>query len=244
MKVLSHRISAHHQYACTCVVPYRISKGVCTVCLMRCRNHACSSPRVMAVEIDAGSSVFICFILSFWNHYVDVGQPFAAVISVLAEVAGRKLKRLIRITSDDIHDMLHAMIALNKEGLRCITYYFMTISNAVEDYSKFPALMDIVWPKASVIYTVHQYYSTLLAGRCSRLILVWAMGIVIACVFHNGPQLKSICGSFNFFAIGLELGLQLSAQGAIAATFSAQVDFHSRVINSQSIFSSLSVLTV
>ena len=58
------------------------------------------------------------------------------------------------------------------EPIRILCLFFLAISGR-PDRSKPPALFDLLWPRQSVLQAVLQYYSALLRGTASRLILVW-----------------------------------------------------------------------
>jgi hypothetical protein len=89
------------------------------------------------------------------------------------KVAGARLKRLKRVVTDPIEKFMYGALAIVIEPLRFLTHLFMAFSNRPKDYSRWPPLFDLIWVEMSPIARVQQYYSSMLAGKCERLRLVY-----------------------------------------------------------------------
>ena len=102
----------------------------------------------------------------------DAGDGDANIEEVnLHKLAGSRYKRCIRL-AEDFDKQIH-MLAVALEPLRYLHLYFMRLGHAQPDYNKVPGLLNLIWGPTSVVYLCLQYYSSLLGGRSSRLVLIW-----------------------------------------------------------------------
>ena len=97
-----------------------------------------------------------------------------AVSTVTCEVAGRKEARLQTVLNDKVEMFLYVCVNVVQEGVRFCTYYFMDISNRPRDHTRYPALLDLIWPEESILWVVIQYYSSLLTGESPRLAIIYS----------------------------------------------------------------------
>ena len=71
------------------------------------------------------------------------------------------------------------MLSIALEGMRSLTRWFMRRPSIVrracwQQQGRTPPLCDLIWAQASPAIKTCQYFSALLAGKSSRLILVWS----------------------------------------------------------------------
>ena len=76
----------------------------------------------------------------------------------------------IRSSSERFHI---ACLCITLEPLRALHSRFMHLPNKVRTHNAVPGLLTEVNKETSTVHMALQYYATLLAGRCSRLLLVW-----------------------------------------------------------------------
>ena len=87
-------------------------------------------------------------------------------------VAGKRYMRARGFLGDPSRFLLVNIFAVVFEPLRILCSYFLEISWHA-DRSRQPPLINLLNPRLSKLIAVQQYFSTLLAGRSNRLILVW-----------------------------------------------------------------------
>ena len=88
------------------------------------------------------------------------------------KLAGKRLHRAIRFLGCPRQRFQVAALCIVIEPLRIMHSRYMTIANKKSSSNR-PALLDEVDPSRSMTIKVLQYYSSLLAGQCSTLRLVW-----------------------------------------------------------------------
>ena len=107
------------------------------------------------------------------DNKVQADQTAAGEEGDYHAVAGRNFQRAKKFFDDPTSRVRISILALVIEPLRYLHIYFLRHSKTLLRYVGAPALCDLMQPARSIVYQTLQYFSTLLRGTCSRLILVW-----------------------------------------------------------------------
>ena len=88
--------------------------------------------------------------------------------------AGNRYKRQRQLLGCDARGLAMRCLAIVLEPIRMITHMFMSYGRSKGQYRRYPPIMDLIWPRTSIIVMALQYLTTLLHFEGSRLALVWA----------------------------------------------------------------------
>lgn len=88
--------------------------------------------------------------------------------------AGNRYKRQRQLLGCDARGLAMRCLAIVLEPIRMITHMFMSYGRSKGQYRRYPPIMDLIWPRKSIIVMALQYLTTLLHFEGSRLALVWA----------------------------------------------------------------------
>ena len=85
------------------------------------------------------------------------------------DVNGKRCVRLLRIVSDHEEQFVFFVFCIIDEPIQIMTHWFMKYSNRTPNFKRPAPLLDLLWPRTSIIVWALQYLSQMLSGDCPRL---------------------------------------------------------------------------
>ena len=91
------------------------------------------------------------------------------------KLAGSRYHRTRKVLVCAEERFQRTLLAIVVEPLRHLHSTFLKYAHTAPDDESWPALLQQIWAPSSKFTAVLQYYSSMLAGRCARLRLVWQL---------------------------------------------------------------------
>ena len=85
------------------------------------------------------------------------------------DVNGKRCLRLLSIASDHAEQFVLFAFSIIDEPIQIMTHWFMKYSNRTPNFKQPAPLLDLLWPRKSIIVWSLQYLSQMLSGDCPRL---------------------------------------------------------------------------
>ena len=85
------------------------------------------------------------------------------------DVNGKRCLRLLSMASDHEEQFVFFVFSIIDEPIQIMTHWFMKYSNRKPIFKQSAPILDLLWPRKSIIVWSLQYLSQMLSGDCPRL---------------------------------------------------------------------------